>query len=413
MVYQDEDGNTKIIKLKPEDVIIVYENTSTKQPLYKIRLYVIDTEDTDKTTMYAEVWSATKMELFKRVDDSIIPGSAGFAFEREETHIFGKIPIITLYNNEEEMSDLEKIESLINDYDRVMSDISDEFEAFRNAYLVIKDMVMNGDSLQKLKEEGIVEVTDAGDMKFITKEIQTEAINSHLERLEKNVHKFAQVPDLSDENFAGNLSGVAIRFKLFGLETKCITKERKMDKAIRQLVEVFVDFSQEDLRNAPDGEDGKKSVTYRGEENLWGNIWTWLDGINIECKDIQNAYVSSDNLTMKDDTKENYENAGFTLAKAGGWVSKFGFDAAHPYLFLPTETKGASNFVGANHWNNPTYNGFMVALLGGSWDYGGYCSPFCLYVDAASGSRNRNVGGRLLYVPQADKPKYLYKVMAA
>lgn len=179
------------------------------------------------------------MELFKRVDDSIIPGSAGFAFEREETHIFGKIPIITLYNNEEEMSDLEKIESLINDYDRVMSDISDEFEAFRNAYLVIKDMVMNGDSLQKLKEEGIVEVTDAGDMKFITKEIQTEAINSHLERLEKNIHKFAQVPDLSDENFAGNLSGVAIRFKLFGLETKCITKERKMDKAIRQLVEVL------------------------------------------------------------------------------------------------------------------------------------------------------------------------------
>ena len=238
MVYQDEDGNTKIIKLKPEDVIIVYENNSTKQPLYKIRLYVIDTEDTDKTTMYAEVWSATKMELFKRVDDSIIPGSAGFAFERE-THIFGKIPIITLYNNEEEMSDLEKIESLINDYDRVMSDISDEFEAFRNAYLVIKDMVMNGDSLQKLKEEGIVEVTDAGDMKFITKEIQTEAINSHLERLEKNIHKFAQVPDLSDENFAGNLSGVAIRFKLFGLETKCITKERKMDKAIRQLVEVL------------------------------------------------------------------------------------------------------------------------------------------------------------------------------
>lgn len=98
---------------------------------------------------------------------------------------------------------------------------------------------MNGDSLQKLKEEGIVEVTDAGDMRFVTKEIQTDAITSHLDRLEKNIHKFAQVPDLSDENFANNLSGVAIRFKLFGLETKCITKERKMDKAIRQLLEVL------------------------------------------------------------------------------------------------------------------------------------------------------------------------------
>lgn len=79
------------------------------------------------------------MELFKRTDDTSAPRVQGFEFVREEPHIFGKIPIITLYNNEEEMSDLEKIESLVNDYDRVMSDISDEFEAFRNAYLVIKD----------------------------------------------------------------------------------------------------------------------------------------------------------------------------------------------------------------------------------------------------------------------------------
>lgn len=236
-------------------IIIVYANSSTKQALYKIRLYVIDTEDTDRTTLYAEVWSATKMELFKRTDDTSAPRVQGFEFVREEPHIFGKIPIITLYNNEEEMSDLEKIESLVNDYDRVMSDISDEFEAFRNAYLVIKDMVMNGDSIQKLKEEGIVEITDSGDMKFVTKEIQTDAINSHLDRLEKNIYKFAQVPDLSDENFAGNLSGIAIRFKLFGLETKCITKERKMDKAIRQLVELLavpikvVTGKEVDMRN--------------------------------------------------------------------------------------------------------------------------------------------------------------------
>lgn len=163
----------------------------------------------------------------------------------------------------------------------------------------------------------------------------------------------------------------------------------------------------------PTGEDGKCSVSYRGEENLWGNIWTWLDGINIECKDIQNAYVNSDNITMKDDTKEGYENAGFTLAKAGGYVSKFGLDEKHPYLFLPTECKGSSNFVGAHHWTNPTYNGFMVARLGGGWYNGGDCSPFCLSVANASGYRYRTLGGRLLYVPQADKPKYLLKVTAA
>ena len=137
------------------------------------------------------------------------------------------------------MSDLEKIESLVNDYDKVLSDVSNEFEAFRNAYLMRKNMTTGKDGATKLKEEGIIEVMENGDVKFVTKQIQTEALENHLNRLEKNIYKFSQVPDLSDENFAGNLSGIAIRFKLFGLETKCIIKERKMEKAIRDLVRVL------------------------------------------------------------------------------------------------------------------------------------------------------------------------------
>ena len=166
-------------------------------------------------------------------------GFASYEFVEEKPHIYGRIPIITVYNNEEQMSDLEKIETLVNDYDKVLSDVSNEFEAFRNAYLMLKNMTASGDNIQKLKDEGIIEVMENGDVKFITKEIQTEALENHLNRLEKNIHKFSAVPDLSDENFAGNLSGVAIRFKLFGLETKCIIKERKMEKAIKELVRVL------------------------------------------------------------------------------------------------------------------------------------------------------------------------------
>ena len=236
-----------MMRVSPEDLIVVYKNSSTKEPAYKIRLYDIDTEDTKRTTHYAEVYSPTKIEIFKSVDDGSCGATgkgkarqfASYEFVEEKSHIFGRIPIITVYNNEEQMSDLEKIETLVNDYDKVLSDVSNEFEAFRNAYLMLKNMVAGNDSIQKLKDEGIVEVMENGDMKFITKEIQTEALENHLNRLEKNIHKFSAVPDLSDENFAGNLSGVAIRFKLFGLETKCIIKERKMEKAIKELVRVL------------------------------------------------------------------------------------------------------------------------------------------------------------------------------
>lgn len=243
LVYQDEDSNTKFMRISPEDLIIVYENSATKKAKYKIRLYDIDAEDTGITTHYAEVYSATKMELFKCTDSTDVGGAGrefcSYTFVEETPHIYDRIPIITVYNNEEQMSDLEKIESLVADYDKVLSDVSNEFEAFRNAYLMLKNLTAGKDGAQKLKDEGIIEVMENGDVKFVTKQIQTEALENHLNRLEKSIYTFSQVPNLSDENFAGNLSGVAIRFKLFGLETKCIIKERKMEKAIRELVRVL------------------------------------------------------------------------------------------------------------------------------------------------------------------------------
>lgn len=339
LVYQDEKSVTRIIKLNPEDVIIVYDNSSTKKALYKIRLYIIDTEDTDRSTIYAEVYSATKMELFKRTDDTLTPETiSGFQFVREDPHIFENIPIVTLYNNEEEMSDLEKIESLVNDYDRVMSDISDEFEAFRNAYLVIKDMVMSGDSLQKLKEEGIVEVTDSGDMRFVTKEIQTDAINSHLERLEKNIHKFAQVPDLSDENFAGNLSGVAIRFKLFGLETKCITKERKMDKAIRQLIELLA----VPIRVVTGKELSLRNLKIEFKRNVPANVTEIVDTVVKLDGKVDNETLLA-LLPFVDNPKEVLEKV-----KAQKKENQKEFD---PYSFENIEEDGKNPFPNLN--SNP------------------------------------------------------------
>lgn len=243
LVYQNEESKTKFMRVSPEDCIVVYKNSSTHEAKWKIRLYDIDTEDTKKTTHYAEVYDATGYDVFVSSESST--GARGsravtsYTFQKRVPHIYGRIPIVTLYNNEEQMSDLERIETLVNDYDKVLSDMSNEFEAFRNAYLMLKNMVAGKDALERLKVEGILEIMENGDAKFLTKQIQTDAIENHLDRLERNIYKFSQVPDLSDESFAGNLSGIAIRFKLFGLETKCIIKERKMERAIKELFKVL------------------------------------------------------------------------------------------------------------------------------------------------------------------------------
>ncbi|MDL2301120.1 phage tail protein [Lachnospiraceae bacterium OttesenSCG-928-D06] len=151
----------------------------------------------------------------------------------------------------------------------------------------------------------------------------------------------------------------------------------------------------------PDGgTDGKCSVTYRGEENLWGNIWTWLDGINIyNTVDESTAYVKS-NGAMTDDTRTGYTPVEFGLVKTEGYISAFGVANENNELFLPTEHSGTSALPVSDYiWNNNT--GWRVAELGGGWSVGARCGAWCLSLGSASSGRYRYVSGRLLYVPQS------------
>ncbi len=142
-------------------------------------------------------------------------------------------------------------------------------------------------------------------------------------------------------------------------------------------------------------------TTYRGEENLYGNIWTWLDGINVEAKGIHGVYVDNNISTIADDTKTNYTDTEFTLSKVNGYISRFGYAENSDFLFLPTENLGANSLpVGDYFYQNHIYNGFMDALLGGRWDTGSGCGAFFLPVANTSSSRARDIGGRLMYVPQ-------------
>lgn len=244
MVYQNEQSETKLVRLPKEKVIFIYDEDGGIDVVGAIRFY--NTTEFNRGTkeefINIEVYTDTEITHYRAKGTGSNVGELSLNMNYKvnpQPHIYGVVPIIDFQNNEEGFSDLQKVESLVDDYDRILSDSSNEQEAYRNAYLMIKNMVLNEKSLQRLKEEGIIEVDDDGDVKFVTKNIQDSAIQSHLDRLSTNIFKFAQTPDLSDEKFAGNLSGVAIRFKMFGLETKCIIKERKMNRAIRQLVKIL------------------------------------------------------------------------------------------------------------------------------------------------------------------------------
>lgn len=148
--------------------------------------------------------------------------------------------------------------------------------------------------------------------------------------------------------------------------------------------------------------DGKTSICYRGVENFWGNIWKFAYGINFYCEVGKPflGYVCKDFNYAESKRTDNYENIGFALPSENGYVSAMGYSTNYDWLFLPSEVKGNSSLpVGDYYYQNNTWDGYRIALLGGSWNYGSPAGGFYWYLYNGVGVRNRNVGGRLVYVP--------------
>lgn len=141
-------------------------------------------------------------------------------------------------------------------------------------------------------------------------------------------------------------------------------------------------------------------VTYRGEENLWGNIWTFVDGMNINAKGIHKLYVA-DHAFADSVLDGAYKDTGITLAKANGYVSAFGYNEAFDWLFVTSEVLGNSSLpVGDYFWQNHTYNAVMIALLGARWSDGARAGAFCWSVYGAPSTRARLIGARPVYFPK-------------
>lgn len=148
--------------------------------------------------------------------------------------------------------------------------------------------------------------------------------------------------------------------------------------------------------------DGKTSICYRGVENFWGNIWKFAYGINFYCEVGKPflGYVCKDFNYAESKRTDNYENIGFALPSENGYVSAMGYSTNYDWLFLPSEVKGNSSLpVGDYYYQNNTWDGYRIARLGGSWNDGSYAGGFCWSLAYGVGGRNRDFGGRLVYVP--------------
>lgn len=162
--------------------------------------------------------------------------------------------------------------------------------------------------------------------------------------------------------------------------------------------------------------DGKTSVCWRGKENFWGNIWKFVYGINIWGNGKMGGgqpYICSDFSFAESKNSGNYEPAGFTVTNANGYISAIGYSTACDWLFIASECLGNSSLpVGDYTYITVNLNGYRIARLGSGWSGGGSAGCFCWSLNGGVGSRVRDIGGRLVYIPTRDSATYTAAIEA-
>jgi hypothetical protein len=138
--------------------------------------------------------------------------------------------------------------------------------------------------------------------------------------------------------------------------------------------------------------NGYYPMMYRGIESLWGDVWKWVDGVNINerqawtCEN-QDQYVSN-LFTLP------YKQLSYINAITDGYPKRMGMDFANPYANFPVENGGGSTTWYSDYYYQTT--GQRVALLGGSWTYGAIAGLFLWGLHITSSFANIDRGGRLI-----------------
>lgn len=226
LLYHDEDGNERVMPVKPFECIVL-SNTSITEPQYAVRYYMT-TDIHDNEVWHAEFYDSEKIKYYEGSLSSLKDTG------KEDENLYGYCPLQAIPNNGEMLGDAEKVLTLIDGYDRALSDNSNDVESFSNAYMIFENVNMDEKERTKGQRSGAFQYWSGsqsqGKIYFLTKDVNDAFTENHLNRLEDNIYRFSKTLNLNDETF-GTASGVSLKFRLTGLETKCGMFQAKMQSA--------------------------------------------------------------------------------------------------------------------------------------------------------------------------------------
>lgn len=249
-----DETDLSVRNLAPENTFVVYDDTIEQNELFAVYYYARE----DSTDRIPITYVATVLTRnYKYVLNIQEIESPQALIEPPEPHYKGEVPVIEYLNNKLGIGDFELQIPLIDAYNALMSDRVTDKEQFIDAILVLYGTLLSDDdeeekedsslakAQKRLKKKKLIEMPgENAKAEYLTRTFDEAGVEILKKAIEQDIHKFSHIPCMTDENFGGNVSGVALEFKLLGMENITKIKTRYYKKGLRKRVRIFCNHLQ-------------------------------------------------------------------------------------------------------------------------------------------------------------------------
>ncbi|MBR7040455.1 MAG: phage portal protein [Clostridia bacterium] len=224
--------------LSPESAFVVYDDTPACQPLFGVYLSRAAKEDGSPGPLSARVYTsktASRWELKGK----------GFEIMESVPHFFERVPMVEYWNDEHEKGDFEWVLPLIDAYDLLQSDRVNDKQQAAEKLLVLTGCALDTDEqgrppwLQLRMDKALCLPDGDAKAEYLSGHMDENGNEILKESLSRDIQKLSLVPDLSEKSFAGNLSGIALKYRLLGLEQLCFVKQQWFTEGLKTRLKLF------------------------------------------------------------------------------------------------------------------------------------------------------------------------------
>ena len=233
LMYLDSASQVRFRLINPLTCFGIYDDSLTGDLMYFVRMYKAN--DWDESDWYnVDVYSDSDIKHYK------MSGMSGnLTFINEEPHYFSQCPANIFYLPDEK-SVFDCIVSLQDAANELVSVEIDDYSAFCDAYLTLIGVDAEADDIASMKENRVLVLPEGAQAAWLTKNANDAQVENILKRIHDSIYRIAQCPDFSSESFVGGVSsGIAIRYRLTGMETRAGKIEAAMKKALQRRIEII------------------------------------------------------------------------------------------------------------------------------------------------------------------------------